>query len=129
MPIREIPSEEWTSVLDNFSKEHLRWIVNLEIEIPDFAVQPALMKLPLIGITADLKSHRKSIEIAVGRENDRASMTHIVNRPQRVWISLQEEGAHDSVEIESEDGTRTLLSFLHIPPEQTERQLPRDAGR
>ncbi|HLQ78200.1 MAG TPA: DUF5335 family protein [Terriglobia bacterium] len=128
MPTRELPSEEWISALDNFSRRHLRWIVDLEIAIPDLAIQKASTRLPLIGISADLKSRRKRIEIAMGLENDVSMMTHIIENPQRVWVSFPIERAHESVEIESEDGTRTLLSFRHIPLEQTEHQLPRETG-
>jgi len=30
----------------------------------------------------------------------------------------------EAIQVESEDGTTTLLTFQHVPPTQTERELP-----
>jgi len=53
-----------------------------------------------------------------------AHITHVINTPKRVWLTQPEAEAHDAIEIESDDGTTTLVRFQHIPPEETERQLP-----
>jgi hypothetical protein len=38
-------------------------------------------------------------------------VNHAVSRPRRVMLLLTEEGAHEGLDIESEDGTKTIVRF------------------
>jgi hypothetical protein len=92
----------------------------------DIGDQEESTGLPLAGISADLKARENRIEIIVGGKPD-AHLTQIINTPKRVWLKQPEEAAHEVIEVESEDGTTTLVHFRHVPLEQTERQLPEKA--
>ena len=40
---------------------------------------------------------------------------HVVEEPKRVWVELSEEGAEAALEIESNDGAKTILQFRSAP--------------
>jgi len=123
MRTKEMPQAEWRRFFDDFSKQHAGWIVTLEVLGADLGDQEEATRLPLVGISADGKDRAHRLEIIVGGRPE-AHVTHIINTPKRVWLTQPEAEAHEAVEIESEDGTTTLVHFQHIPPEETERQLP-----
>ncbi|MCI0660218.1 MAG: DUF5335 domain-containing protein [Acidobacteria bacterium] len=123
MLTRLIPREQWIEFFNDFSKQHEGWIVTLEVLGSDLGDQEETSKLPLVGISADLKDNESRIEIIVGGRPD-AHLTRIIDSPKHVWLKHPEEVGHETVEVESEDATMTLLSFRHVPPEETERQLP-----
>ncbi|HEV8712653.1 MAG TPA: DUF5335 family protein [Candidatus Binatia bacterium] len=120
---KEIPREQWIKFFNDFSKQHEGWIVTLEVLGSDLGDQEEVSKLPLVGVSADLKDRESRIAIIVGGRPD-AHLTHVINSPKRVWLKQPEEVAHDTIAIESEDGTTTLVRFHHISPEETERLLP-----
>jgi len=126
MPTQEIPREQWTRFFDDFSKQHQGWIVTVEVLSSEIGDQEEASGLPLVGISADLKARDSRIALMVGGRPD-AHLTHIINTPKRVWFKRPDEGAHEAIEVESEDGTMTLVHFRRVPPEQAGRQLPRKA--
>ncbi len=126
MATREIPRNEWIKFFDEFSKHHERWIVTMEILGYDLGDQEETAALPLIGISGDVKARENRVEIMLGDKPDQ-HLTRIIENPKRVWIELAEEPEHAAITVESEDGRTTLVRFRHIPPEQTERQLPERA--
>jgi hypothetical protein len=119
----EIPRTHWSNFFDKFSKQHEGWIVTLEVLGGDIGAQEAVARLPLVGISAELQGPASRLEIMVGGRPE-AHFTHIISMPKRVWLKQPEEAAHEAVEIESADGTTTLVHFHHIPPEEAERLLP-----
>jgi hypothetical protein len=123
MATREIPHEKWISFFNDFSKQHEGWIVTVEVIGSDLGDQEEAAGLPLVGISADVKAGENRIVIIVGGKSDQ-DVNHIVEKPNHVWWKPPQGVADDAVEIESEDGTMTLVSFQYIPPERAERQLP-----
>ena len=119
----QIPREQWLRFFDDFSKQHQGWIVTLEVLGRDLGDQEHTTQLPLVGISADVKDRESNVHVLVG-DRPETHLTHIIYTPARVLFKQPEEPAHDSIEIESQDGTTTLLSFSHVPIEQVERQLP-----
>jgi hypothetical protein len=122
MQTREVPRDQWKSFFDGFSRQHEGWIVTLELLAADIGDQDESTRLPLVGISADVKGENR-IEISVGGRRD-AHLTHIINDPKQVWITERDDGIHDALEVESGDGRRTIVSFRRVAPVQTERQLP-----
>jgi hypothetical protein len=120
---REIPREQWISFFNDFSKQHEGWIVTLEVIGSDLGDQEEAAGLPLVGISADVKAGENRIVITIGGRSD-ADVNRIIEKPQRVWLKPPQGVADKAVEIESGDGTMTLVSFQYIPPEKSERQLP-----
>ena len=123
MQTQEIPREQWTRFFDDFSKKHESWIVNWEVLGRDLGDQEKTSRLPLVGISADLKGRTPRIDVMVGGRLD-AHVTQIIEMPKRVWFKEPEQPGHEAIEIESDDGRVTLLTFNHIDPEIKERLLP-----
>jgi hypothetical protein len=122
MRTRDIPREQWVRFFDDFSKNHEGWVVTLEVLGSDLGDQEEATGLPLVGISADLKDRENRVEIIVGGKPD-VDVTRFINTPKSVWVKEPTMPGDEAIEIESEDGTKTLLNFHRVLPEQTERQL------
>jgi hypothetical protein len=123
MATREIPREEWIRFFDDFSKQHQGWIVSLEVLGSDIGDQEEAAGLPLVGISADAKGGENRIVIIVGGRVD-DDVTRIIEAPKRVWLKPPQSVADEAVEVEAGDGTKTLVTFQHIPPGEADRLLP-----
>lgn len=111
MATQEIPREEWTTFFDRFSKQHEGWRVSLEVFGPEIGAQQEANALPFEGIT--VASHGKepiTIAISLGKAPE-DHVTHTIAGPKHVWLQQTSEGADEALEIESEDGAKTLLRF------------------
>ena len=126
MQTREIPREQWVRYFDGFSKNHEGWIVTLEVLGPDLGDQEEASGLPLVGLSADVKARENRIEIIVGGKPD-VDVTRFIESPKSVWVKEPRTPGDETIEIESEDGIKTLLNFHRVRPEETERQLPAGA--
>jgi hypothetical protein len=99
------------------------WIVNWEVLDRKLGDQEKTSRLPLMGISADLKGSKPRIEVMVGGRPE-AHMTQIIELPKRVLFKEPDQPGHEAIEIESDDGSATLITFRHIDPEQEEFLLP-----
>lgn len=57
----------------------------------------------------------ETIEISLGKTAE-DHVTHIVNKPTRIWPEQTFEGANAALEIESTDEVKTLLRFRSALP-------------
>ena len=126
MQTRDIPREQWVKFFDDFSRSHEGWIVTLEILGSDIGDQEETNNLPLVGIGADVKARENRIEIIVGGRPD-ADVTRFIERPKHIWFKESRLPEDEAIEVEAEDGIKTILNFHRILPEETERQLPAGA--
>ena len=126
MQTREIPREQWVKFFDDFSKNHEGWIVTLEVVGSDIGDQEEASGLPLVGISADAKARENRIDLMVGGKPD-VDVERFIDTPKRVWVKESGIPGDEVIEVESQDGTKTLLNFHRVRPEQTERQLPAGA--
>ena len=126
MQTRDIPPEQWIKFFDDFSRSHEGWIVTLEVLGSDIGDQEEANNLPLVGISADVKARKNQIEIIVGGRPD-AHVTRFIERPKHIWVKEPTLPGDEAIEVEAEDGIKTILNFHRIRPEETERQLPAGA--
>jgi hypothetical protein len=126
MQTRDIPREQWIRFFDDFSKNHEGWIVSLEVIGADIGDQEEANNLPLVGISADVKARENRVEIIIGGRPD-VDVTRFIERPKHIWVKEPRVPGDEAMEIESEDGIKTILNFHRIRPEETERQLPAGA--
>ena len=126
MQTRDIPREQWVRFFDDFSKNHEGWIVTLEVLGADIGDQEEANNLPLVGISADVKARENRVEIIIGGRPD-VDVTRFIERPKHIWVKEPRVPGDEAMEIESEDGIKTILNFHRIRPEETERQLPAGA--
>jgi hypothetical protein len=113
MKAGDIPRERWGRVLDEFSMNHEGWIVSLEVIGRSLGAQEAATGLPLVGISADGEGRSTSIELILG-DRPEAHVSHTIDSPKRLRIRDDGQEGHEVVEVESEDGTMTLLRFSHV---------------
>jgi hypothetical protein len=105
---REIPREDWSHFFDEFSRQHEGWLVTSELLDPKLGDQLEVENQSFRGIVAEVR--RKPGVIEVFTENrEKESTAHVIEEPARVWIDESGEGAGVALEIESKDGTKTLL--------------------
>ncbi|HYR95663.1 MAG TPA: DUF5335 family protein [Candidatus Binatus sp.] len=123
---REIPRDQWIRFFDDFSRQHQGWLVTVEVVGLKIGDQEEASRLPLVGVSADTKAGENRVAVMVGGRPD-GNLTHIVERPKRVWLKEPEQPAlpaHAAIDIESEDGTMTIVHFNHVDPDQPDLQLP-----
>ena len=105
-----IPHEVWTDRLNEFTNVHEGWLVSLDVLSPEIRAQPALENLPLLGVSVDHIDDDDSIVISVGRSAT-AHLTHVVHAVTRIDVEQTDDGADAALQVESVDGTKTILRF------------------
>ena len=110
---RLVPHAEWQSFFRGFSERHEDWLVTVRVLSPGFGSQVEARDLPLEGIVAG-SNVRSPISIHLGRVPER-HVEHVVEEPKQVWVELSEDGAEEALDIESHDGTKTILQFRSAP--------------
>jgi hypothetical protein len=106
----EIPREAWVQRLNEFTAIHEGWLVSLDLLAPEIGAQPEIRNLPLVGLTADRIDHDSTIAVFVAR-SPTEHLTHVIDAVTRVYIERTDEGADAALQIESADGSRTILRF------------------
>jgi hypothetical protein len=111
MQTREIPRDEWLTFFDAFSRQHEGWLATVQVLGEEIGAQTEANELPLVGVTADLKDGEDDTVAIIMGEAAEDHITHTVTRPAHVRLEQAEGGADEALEVESADGTRTLLRF------------------
>lgn len=109
MPVRtvEIPRADWSRALKEFSVIHEGWLVSLDILSPSIGAQPAITDLPLVGVTFEANIGGTMTVAAARSVVDQ--ITHTIQAPRHVWIERTDAGADVAIEVESADGTQTIV--------------------
>lgn len=107
----EIKKEEWPNFLDALGKRRFEWKTRIEVLNSEIGDQVLTDGLPLNGITVETKGDRTSIDISVG-ENTASHQTHSIINPTRVAFLKAADNHGDVVDIEEDDGTKTLIAFI-----------------
>lgn len=105
----EIAHDEWRAYLDSFSREHLDWLVAVELRSPEGRLM-VVEERPLKGVSVDHAEGLDRAYIQVG-EGSEAHMTHTVERPVRITFKQSKTGQHEGLEIASANGTTTVIRF------------------
>ena len=106
---REVPREAWGKFFTRFSEDHDTQFVALEVMGADIGAQVEGRSLLLSGISPsddDIEALALSFDSVNGDH-----LTHMVSKPTHVWVQRAVDNTDESLEIESADGTRTLLRF------------------
>ena len=115
MPTQEIQRGEWTTFFDTFSKMHPGDTATVQVLDPDLGVSEEARSLPFVGISADRKgSEKDAIWILLGTEAE-DHLEHMVPEPTHVWLKSGDTSKGDALEIEAEDGTKTIVQLEHTP--------------
>jgi hypothetical protein len=107
----EIKREDWADFFETLSRRRYEWKTRIEVLNTDIGDQVLTEGLPLNGFTVEIAGDRTSIDISVG-ENIDAHQTHTISNPTKVAFLAAEENRGDVIDIEEEDGTKTLITFI-----------------
>ena len=109
MTRREIPSEEWPSFMEQFTRLHHGKMAGVMTVDAKSGAEQSVRETPLLGVFdrrggggAD-----EAIEIEFGggmEQMVQVAHNHRVSRPSRVWTTEWNDGYSAELEIESADG-------------------------
>lgn len=106
----EIPREAWTQTLNEFTVIHEGWLVSVDVLDPALGAQPEINDLPLLGVSAERVDRDGTITISAACSATE-HITHTIHSAIRVHIERREDGADLALQIESAEGTKTILRF------------------
>ena len=110
----EIPRDTWNRFFRRFSEDHETQLVAVEVMGRDIGAQVEGRSLLLSAISP---SDPDAGALALTFDSvDGEHLTHMVNRPVRVWVQRAADHTDEALEIESADGTRTLIRFPPYEP-------------
>jgi hypothetical protein len=111
METREISRAEWFAFFETFSKQHQGDKATVSVIGEEVGAQEAATDLPFIGISADDKgSDRHTVRILLGTEPG-DHVEHMVAPVQRVYVKAGNSHGGDVLEIEEQDGPKTILQL------------------
>jgi hypothetical protein len=117
-PTLEIPRETWLPYFNELSRLYQGWAVTIEIIAGDLGEHPRADDLPLQGLSYDpAGSQAGDILVEVG-DAGMPYETHLIHKPRTVRAAVTNPGAEADLDIESEEGTTTLLRI------RRRRELP-----
>ena len=114
----QIRTDNWQTYLNDFSRRNVGRTARVEVLSENLGVQGEVERLPLQGITLDKRgSLTSSLEIMLGGASaaDMRHSTHTVPQVRRIVAKFGPDAREDALEIESEDGDRTILVFESLP--------------
>jgi hypothetical protein len=106
----EVPRKDWAATLNEFTAIHDGWLVSLDVLGADLGAQTEINNLPLLGVSGDHIDHDGTVAVSVAR-SAKDHVTHIVDAVKRIYIERTDDGADQALQLESADGTRTILRF------------------
>lgn len=111
---REIPRDAWNQFFTRFSQDHETQFVAVEVMGHDIGAQVEGQTLLLSGIS-EADDAGESLALMFDSVNG-DHLTHMVNKPTHVWLQQAPDNTDETLEIESADGTRTLVRFPPYEP-------------
>ncbi len=110
--MQEIPIEQWIPFLAEFTRENRGAHARLEVigcgDEPLYQVETE--NRPLEGVSSDVKNHDRTVWISFSSRMG-AHLTHGVHHATAVHILPATETARLVFEVESDDGTKTILEL------------------
>ena len=114
MPTIELPRDTWVDRLNAFTMAHEGWMASLEVFGPETGEQPAVVDLPLIGVSADRVDHDGTVAISIALSAGE-HLTRVIRDVARICIEQSDDGGTAALLIESADGTRTTVHLRATP--------------
>jgi hypothetical protein len=110
----EIPRDGWNTFFSRFSEDHETQMVAVEGMGREIGAQVEGQSLLLSGISPS-GSTDGSLALTFDSVNGE-HLTHMVANPTHVWLRRAPDNTDEALEIESADGTKTLVRFPPYEP-------------
>lgn len=107
---RLVPRSEWSRFFDDFSRRHQGQSTTVHVFGVRIGSQIEARELPLEGIVSRADA-AGSLSIHLGSAPPKTNIEHHIAEPKRVWVEMSEAGVEEALEIEAQDGTKTVLEF------------------
>jgi Family of unknown function (DUF5335) len=114
----EVPQNDWSRTLNQFSARHEGWLISLDLKDEKFGARREIQNLPLLGVTAEPAVRAKDITIAAARSGE-DHVTHTIQSPTRIGLERTDDGSDVGLEIEAADGTVAILRFRTVALPET----------
>ena len=111
MATHDIPKDEWATFFESFSRQHEGWLVTLEVLGSDIGARVESGEEALISVTCRSEKYGCKAIIVVTANPSKGHFTRTIPAPVHVSLKETEEGAHESVQIESNQGMTMVLRF------------------
>jgi hypothetical protein len=108
---QEIPRDAWNEFFAAFSEQHEDDEVDVEVLGADIGAQTEARELCLRGISPATSPSDGGLAVML-ESPDGTHLTHMIAKPVHVWVQRAADESDGSLEIESADGTKTLLRFV-----------------
>jgi hypothetical protein len=108
----EIVNEDWTPFFESLSKRRFEWLTKVEVLRSEIGDQILTDGLPMNGFTVEMQGGRTSIDISGGYETTESHLTDKIINPTRVTFLASGNHHPDVIDIEEQDGTTTLITFI-----------------
>ena len=112
-----IEPEQWQTFLEEFSKRNQMRATRLEV-VGEIGAQEEEDYLPLVGVTFEPKgSEAGSVEVVLGTETskDARHVDHLIPHVSRIAPLVGLHGFEEGLGFEDQEGTKTILTFAHLP--------------
>jgi hypothetical protein len=106
----KIEPDQWTPFLAQFTRENRGAHATLEVLGPEVGYQVQTDDRPFDGITAYIKDGERAIWITFGSKPEE-HFTHGVQEATVIWVVPPAGARGAALEIEAQDGTRTVLQL------------------
>jgi Family of unknown function (DUF5335) len=115
---RLVPRSEWFQFFDAFSRRHQGRIATVHVFGPGIGYQTEARSMPLEGVVSNADA-TGPIAIYLGAAPPGTNIEHEIDEPKQVWVELTDSGAEKALQVESKDGTKTMLELraARIRPE------------
>jgi hypothetical protein len=107
---REIPRTEWNDFFSRFSDQHDDEPVEVQMMGADIGAQIEGRELRLRGISPAQNVRESDLALELD-SIDGKHVTHMIPKPTHVWLQQALDKTDEALEIESADGTKTLVRF------------------
>lgn len=111
----EIRQNEWRDFLKDFSRGHKRWNAKIEVFSTEIGDHVLIDGLPLNGISIEKQGSDLFVNISVGTDRGSHQM-HTIKNPIAIAFLPNHKELQESLSIEEESGTRTLVTLNDTRP-------------
>lgn len=125
MSVREIPLDQWSEFLDQFSRGHRAWLATIDRVHPDSVSHTEAVERPLSAVVPRISARRVAgIDIRF-QQDSHAHEPIRIERPASVRVDETADGAARGLEIVDEEGQCTRVRFRAAPwPEMLDGVAP-----
>ena len=112
---QEIPKDHWPEFANDVSRAYQGWDVTVELLDRALGDQPAAKALPFQGMSFEKEGSEAGDILVEAGDVEPAFETHHIDHPRALRMVASIPGVETDIEIQSEDGTTTLVRLRSRP--------------